>query len=312
MTDASAPNRLRAGLATCAELPDLELDDQPLVAALAERRVEATPVVWDDPQVDWESFDVVVIRNTWDYSARRDEFVEWARRVPKLLNPADVVAWNTDKAYLRELADRGVPTIPTLWLDPDRNFSGRAVHTRMPAHGDFVIKPTVSAGAKDTGRYESGDATERGLAVTHTLALLRSGRHVMIQPYLDAVDTTGETGLVYIDGRFSHAIKKRALLSGPYEPAEAALFVEEEIGSAVATPEQLAVGEKTLRAAAEIVAHAAKPLYARVDLVPGQDGEPKLIELELTEPSLFLARDADAVEKFADAIALRALRARVS
>jgi hypothetical protein len=312
VTDAIAPSRLRAALVTCAELPDLDPDDVPLVAALADRRVAAEPVVWDDPAVDWGSYDLVVVRSAWDYAPRRDEFVAWARSVPHLLNPADVIAWNTDKAYLHELAERGVPTIPTVWLDPDRNLSARAVHTRMPAHGDFVIKPTVSAGAQGTGRYESGDATERGLGIRHALDLLAQGRHVMIQPYQQAVDTVGETGLIFVDGRFSHAITKRALLSGPYDADDAALYVRERLERAVATPEQLAVAERTLAAAAEVLPSAAKPLYARVDLVPDSVGAPQLIELELTEPSLFLAYDGDAVDRFADAIALRALRAHVS
>jgi hypothetical protein len=307
-----AATRLRAALVTCSALPDLEADDAPLVAALADRRVAAQPAVWDDPDVDWESFDVAVVRSTWDYSGRRDEFVEWARRVPNLLNAASVLEWNTDKEYLKELADRGVATIPTVWLDPERNFSARAVHTRMPAHGDFVIKPTVSAGSKDTGRYESGDATERGLGIRHTLDLLGSGRHVMIQPYLAEVDTIGETGLVYIDGRFSHAVHKRALLSGPYDPAEAALYVEEEMSPAQATPEQLALADAVLAVAAELQPEAARPLYARVDVVPGPDGAPLLMELELTEPSLFLRLGEEALDRFADAIALRALRAHVA
>ena len=312
MTDDLAPSRFRAALVTCAELPDLDPDDVPLIAALADRRVAASPAVWDDPDVDWAAYDLVVVRSAWDYAPRRDEFVAWARTVPSLVNPADVIAWNSDKAYLRELAEHGVPTIPTVWLDPERNLSARAVHTRMPAHGDFVIKPTVSAGAQGTGRYESGDATERGLGIRHALELLEEGRHVMIQPYQQAVDTTGETGLIYVDGRFSHAVTKRALLSGPYDADDAALYVKEQIERAVATPEQLAVAERTLAAAAEVLPGATKPLYARVDLVPDALGAPQVIELELTEPSLFLGYDGDALDRFADAIALRALRARVS
>jgi hypothetical protein len=311
VTDPAA-TRLRAALVTCSALPGLDPDDAPLVAELADRRVAATPAVWDDPDVDWDGFDVVVVRSTWDYSRRRDEFVAWARRVPNLLNAAAVVEWNTDKAYLKELAARGVATIPTVWLDPERNLSARAVHTRMPAHGSFVIKPTVSAGSKDTGRYESGDATERGLGIRHALDLLASGRHVMIQPYLADIDTTGETSLVYLDGRFSHAVNRRALLSGPYEPSDESVYVEEELAAAEARPEELALADAALATAAEVLPEAGRPLYARVDVVPGSDGTPRLIELELAEPALYLGLGEDAHARFADAIALRALRARVS
>jgi glutathione synthase/RimK-type ligase-like ATP-grasp enzyme len=296
---------------TCSELPDLDVDDVPLVAALADRRVAATIVPWDDPQVDWAAFDVVVVRSAWDYSTRRDEFVAWARSVPNIVNTASVIEWNTDKAYLKELADRGISTIPTVWLDPDRNLSARAVHTRMPAHGDFVIKPTVSAGSKDTGRYDAGDATERALAIAHAVNLLASGRHVMIQPYLTEIDEIGETSLVYLDGRFSHAVNRRALLSGPYDPSDHSVYVEEELSAAEATPEERELADRSLAVAAELRAEAERPLYARVDVVPGADGVPHLIELEMAEPSLFLRHGDDAHERFADAIALRALRARV-
>lgn len=299
---ATAP---RVALVTCAALPDLDPDDAPLVPALAARGVDADVVVWDDVTVDWSAYDLAVIRSTWDYSPRRDAFLAWAGSVPHLLNTAATVEWNSDKVYLQQMAEQGVPTIPTVWLDPERNLSARAVHTRMPAAGDFVIKPTVSAGARDTARYEAGDAKERGLAIRHTVDLLRTGRPAMIQPYLTDVDTQGEGSLVYIDGTLSHGVRKSAMLTGP-EHGEGPRLVAEDVLSAEYQPTEaeIAVGRAVLAAYAALLPDAGTPLYARVDLVPGPEG-PVLIELELIEPSLFLGLHEGAHDALADAIVAR-------
>ncbi|MEL7975984.1 hypothetical protein AAG589_08970 [Isoptericola sp. F-RaC21] len=297
----------RIGLATCSALPRLDSDDRPLLAALTERGVVAEAVVWDDPDVDWSVYDLVVVRSTWDYSPRRDEFLAWAERVPRLENPARVLAWNTDKGYLRTLEEAGVPVIPTIWLDPDRHLSKRAVHTRMPAFGDFVVKPVVSAGAQDTGRYQPVSAQSRALAITHAVDLLDGGRAVMIQPYVTSVDTSGETGLVFVDGELRHAVRKHALLTGPAEAGDA-LYAAEQMEPAVATAEQVDVAEKALAVAREQVGGEQPFLYARVDLVTGDDGTPMVIELELTEPSLWMQHSGTAatLDAFADAIVARA------
>jgi glutathione synthase/RimK-type ligase-like ATP-grasp enzyme len=220
-----------------------------------------------------------------------------------------VLRWNTDKGYLRELEGAGIPVIPTLWLDPARNLSSRAIHTRLPAQGDFVIKPVVSAGAKDTGRYQAGEAHSRGLAIQHAKNLLVSGREVMVQPYVTSVDTAGETGLVFVDGEFSHAVRKNALLTGPHRPTRG-LYQQEEMSPFTATEEQLDVARRALAAAADAVGggDAASFLYARVDVVTGNDGGVVVIELELTEPSLFLALAPGSLDRFADAIAARVAR----
>lgn len=297
----------RIALATCNFHPDLAEDDQLLLRALRERGADAVAAVWDDPEVDWSSFDLVVVRSTWDYSSRRDEFVAWARSVPRILNPAGLVEWNTDKAYLREVEEAGLPVIPTIWLDPARKLSSRAVHTRMPASGDFVIKPTVSRGSRDTGRYEAGEAHSRGLAISHAVSLMKEGRHVMIQRYLMEVDTQGETALVYIDGEFSHSVRKGAMLQGPYR-GMAGLYKQEEMSTRPTTPEERAVGDRAIAYAKEVLAKEApgtELLYARVDVVPGPEGEPLIIELELTEPSLFLAFEKDAAGRLADAVLAR-------
>lgn len=277
-------------LATCAALPDGHPDDALLLTALRHRGVEAFPVVWDDPDVDWADFDLTVIRSTWDYTERRDEFVAWAKGVPRLANPADVVAWNTDKRYLDTLAEAGVPVVPTTWVLPGERW-------QPPAVGNWVVKPAVSASSRDTGRYDLADPDQRGLAVALVDRMHRGGRVAMVQPYLKAVDTYGETALVYLGGEFSHAVGKSAMLDGPYREA-ADPDERERIEPRTPTAEQLATAERVLTACGA----DDRLLYARVDLIPGTRGEPLLVELELTEPSLFLRHAQGSGDRFAAAI----------
>lgn len=303
-TETPSPARPRVALATCAVLPRLDADDAPLVPALAARGVDAEPTVWDDPQVDWSSYDLVVVRSVYDYSARRDEFVSWAASVGRIINPEPLLRWNTDKFYLRELEAAGIPVIPTLWLDPARQLTGQAIHTRMPAQGDFVIKPVVSAGARDTGRYLAGRADSRGLAIAHVKRLLADGRHVMVQPYVTSVDTAGEARLVFFEGEFSYAFSTSTRLTGPHQPTQG-LYRRESIRAHEPTEAQLDVARRALAVAQTAVPEAGVPVYARVDLVWGADDAPTVIELELTEPTLHMATSEGAVDRFADAIVAR-------
>lgn len=292
----SARGEPRVALVTCDRLVDLDPDDRLVLAPLGARGVHADIAVWDDPAVDWAGYDLVVLRSPWDYALRRDEFVAWARTVPRLVNPADVVAWNTDKRYLAELSAAGVPTVPTSWVEPGRSWAPPA------QRGEYVIKPAVSAGSQDTGRYDLADPEHRELAVRHVRRLSDAGRVTMVQPYLEAVDAVGETALLFLAGRdglrFSHAIRKGAMLTGPDLGVDG-LYKPEEIAARTATPEQLAVAERTL---AVVPGGRDRLLYARVDLIPGADGSPVLVELELTEPSLFIGYADGAPDRLAEAI----------
>ncbi len=290
MIDALAPPA-RIALVTCAELADLDWDDRLVIEPLSALGVRAESAVWDDPSVDWAGFDLVVLRSTWDYALRRDEFVAWASRVERLANPADVVAWNTDKRYLRELAAAGVPVVPTRWVGPADVWA-------LPAEGEWVIKPAVGAGSKDTGRYDAGDPSQRALATAHLSRLQAESRLVMVQPYLSAVDTYGETALLFIGGEFSHAIRKGPMLSGP-DLAVAGLYKEEEI--TLRTPSK-SEREVAAGALAAVPGGAERLLYARVDLIPGSDGSPLVVELELAEPSLYMASAVGAASRLAHAI----------
>jgi hypothetical protein len=267
----------RIALATCAELPDLDPDEQLVLEPLRALGVEAQPAVWDDTAIDWTAFDLVVIRSTWDYTARRDAFVAWAKSVPRLANPADIVEWNTDKRYLRDLAAAGVPTVPTTWLS--------AQPITLPASGTHVLKPAVGAGSVDAARYSMHNEHEARLAHEHVARLLSAGQTVMVQPYLDLIEERGETALIYLGGVFSHAVTKGAMLAADRAMVEG-LYMEETIKPSTPSAAELEIARAALAA---VPGGGDRLLYARVDLVPGPDGEPLLIELELTEPSLFLS-----------------------
>ncbi len=204
---------LRVALATCAELPEGDPDDAALVAALGAGGFDVSWRVWDDPGVDWGAFDAVVVRSTWDYQERRDEFLGWASRVPSLCNPAEIVGWNTDKRYLAELGSSGIPVVETTFVDPGEEAP------ELPEDGELVVKPSVSAGSRDTARFAMREPAERLAALALLRSIHASGRTAMLQPYLTGVDAEGETALVYFDGAFSHSIRKGPLLSpGPVRP----------------------------------------------------------------------------------------------
>jgi glutathione synthase/RimK-type ligase-like ATP-grasp enzyme len=273
----------RVALATCAEVAAGDEDSPALVAALAERGIEAAPGVWDDASVDWGNFDLVVVRSTWDYAERRDDFLAWAQRLPRVLNPPGVLRWNTDKHYLRELERADVPVVPTRFVEPGESFEA--------PEGRFVVKPAVSAGARHSASYEGGEDAGPHVAHLHEL-----GRSVMIQPYLEGVDEQGETALIYLGGEYSHTVRKTAPLRPGMTPGDA-LYLEEDLRPATPTESERRVADQALRALA-----SDNLLLARVDLLPTSDG-PVVLEVELTEPSLWLGYAAGATERFADAIA---------
>lgn len=284
----------RVALATCAQVRDGDPDDAPVIGELAGRGVDAQAAVWDDAGVDWSQFALVVIRSTWDYALRREEFLAWARSVPRLANSSDILRWNTDKRYLGDLDRAGVPVVPTTFVEPGHPFA-------LPSAGEFVVKPAIGAGGRDTARYTTADAE---LAAEHVAALHADGRTAMIQPYVADVDSAGESSLLYLGGTYSHSVRKGPLLTGSNRQVDG-LYREETITVRTVEPAELGV------AAAALAAVPGGPealLFARVDLLPGPQGTPLLLELELTEPSLFLAHEPTAVERLADAIATAAAR----
>jgi glutathione synthase/RimK-type ligase-like ATP-grasp enzyme len=266
-------------------------DDDHEAAAL----LGADMQVWNDPSVDWATYDRVVIRSVWDYTSQLDAFLRWCEDVGprRLRNRPDLVAFNADKRYLRALA---APTVPTLFVGPG---------DPAPAlHGEVVVKPNVSAGARDTGRFTPADHDDAQVLVAHIQA---SGRTALIQPYLPLIDERGETAIVYLGGARSHVLRKRAVLReagiAPLAPgagAPAAAMLETDLVTAAqATVAELALAAEVHR---EISERFGTPLYARIDLVPEPDGEPVLLELEVIEPCLYLEQAPGAAQRLADAV----------
>lgn len=263
----------RIVLAGCPALPEGDGDDAGLVRALRGRGLYARWMSWDDPAT--LEADLVILRATWDYTDRLEEFLAWAWKVPRLLNPPQVVAWNTDKRYLADLAAAGVPTVPSAFFAP-----GEQVH--IP-RGEVVVKPAVGAGS--VGALRFSDATA---AAAHAASLQAHGRTVVVQPY-DPRVSDGETALVFLHGEQSHAFTKGPLLPPPGESPvfdESGTYAEESLRPAEPDFELWDVGYAALAAtAAHLDITPADLLYARVDVLGGPDA-PLLLELELVEPSL--------------------------
>ena len=269
-------------------------DETFLLPALRGLGAEPAVVVWDDAALDWSSFDVVVLRSTWDYTMHRDEFLAWVAAtdaVTRLRNRLDVVRWNSDKVYLRDLVDLGLPVVPTSFFVPgDR--------PRMPDREPFVVKPTISAGSRNTARYASD---EQAVGLGHARRLLDRGRTIMVQPYVASVDERGETALVFIGGRYSHAVDQgRTAGAGCAGERGQAVRHREAARHVEPSAAERAVAEAVLDA---IPFARDDLLYARVDLVLGDDGAPAVLELELVEPSLMLPQaPAAAADDLARAI----------
>ncbi len=280
----------RAALATYATLPTLNDDDGLLISALGELGVTAVPAVWDSPDVRWEEFATVLVRSCWDYHRRLPEFLAWIGRLEQssvmLWNPPVLLRWNSHKAYLRDLAARGVPIVPTRWLA--RGDTIELAHLlRREGWRDGVIKPAVSASATGTWRSSLATASADQPRLDE---LLRAG-DVMVQPFVREVADPGEWSIVFLGGRFSHAVLKR--------PSGGDYRVQWEFGGsalAAAPPDHLIADAERVIAAAP-----GETVYARVDGVE-RDGRLLLMELELIEPHLFLGWDRGAAARLAAAV----------
>jgi len=273
-------------LVTAREAVGHDEDMEPLLAALKAEGAAAEAPIWDDPAVAWSRYTLAVLRSTWDYSRRREEFLAWAdqveRKVP-LANSARIVRRNTDKSYLRDFAAAGVPVVPSHFIEPDDPV-------RLPYFGEIVVKPSVGAGSMDVGRFpEPGPAAEE-----HVRRLQKARRRVVVQPYLGRVDTAGETALIHFGGVYSHAVRKGPMLGASREVV-GGLYLKEDIQPREPSADERRVAESALKAA------PGPFLYARVDLLPGPEG-PVVLEFEATEPSLFFKHSAGSAARYARAI----------
>ena len=269
--------------------PDLEISD--LSENLKQAGFNVSIVPWDG-DVRWEAFDLVLVKSTWDYFRRLPEFLAWANKTSKitaLQNPSSVIAWNADKRYLGYLERRGVPTIPSSFVAPlSIDSSLQNILDRFGTN-EIVIKPAISIGAFGALRVNASDPR----ALAHIRAIELDG-HVLIQPFVSSILDDGEVSLIYFNGLFFHAVRKR--------PSNGEYRVQDHHGGTVhphlPDEHELAVAEAALAVA------PTATLIARVDLVTIEE-RPHVIELELIEPALFLSSDPMSTRRLIDAICAR-------
>lgn len=305
----------RIALVTYAAAPDLTLDDRLLRTALEAAGAEVAPVVWSEEH-EWTAFDLVVLRSTWDYFHRPEEFASWLGDVERagvdVLNPLKALRWNGDKRYLRDLDRKGVEIIPTIFLDRDAVLAagaasrdGGSLASLLQSRGwsEAVVKPSISGGAHGTWRTSARDAAaDEG----RFRALRESCKgDVMIQPFMPEVVADGELSLIFLDGVYSHAAVKR--------PKPGDFRVQQEHGGHYAPHDPSAdlteqAGRVVEAAAASAGVSRSDLLYARVDgVVQAGFGGSRflLMELECIEPSLFFLQHPAAAERMARSLVAR-------
>ena len=280
---------MKVALVTSAGLAHPDIDLPPLVHELSNLDVEAEIVSWD-ADVDWSMYEAAIIRSTWDYPRRLDEFDHWLTEVAthtQLWNPAEVIRWNLDKRYLVDLAANGLPIVPSEFVDSrQQNWQQRV----MSFGSDIVVKPAVGAGSHGVRRFTD----DHDQAINYAHELIEHRQTPLIQRYLHDIDTYGEVGLVTAGGVLSHAFHKAAILDGEPEWSGDDHVVE-VITAHLPSDQELALCERVL-------AVLPPTAYARIDLLPTNDG-PVISEVELIEPSLFLDVDAGAAQRIASAFA---------
>ena len=266
--------------------PEIEDDDRPLAAALARRGAVVLSASWDDPEFAWDKLDLALIRSTWDYHLRIDEFRAWlehAEEQTRVVNPPGTLRWNLNKRYLTELRDKAVHVVPTAFVSIGEAASLEKI---CDEHGwrTVVLKPAISADSWETIRIEP-DRYPEGQAY---LERHRAAREIMIQPFVKDVEQGGEHSLMFFGGVYSHAVRKNSAFQGG-----------RHVGPE-GRPED--PGKDAVQMAGVVLAAAGVPEipYARVDIARDDEGTPMLLELELFEPTLFFLERPGSEEQLAD------------
>ena len=283
----------RVALITWAGLPEGAESEQLLLPLLANRGVAAEMIDWRDSSVNFSKFDLLVLRCCWDYHLRPEEFNEWllrTQRVVPILNDVDVVLWNSNKFYLRELEGNGIQIAPTLFFSAAEPLRQERLD-RIRGWRRIVAKPAVSASANQTHVFDHASFPS-----AQQLRNLMSGKDFLLQEFIPEIQTHGEISFVYIDAAYSHAIRKL--------PSNGDFRVQKEHGGSAELFEPPPRLEQQAHEIADRVRDVSTSLYCRLDAVE-KNGKLLLMELELIEPELFLGMAPDAAERFADAIARR-------
>ncbi|MBC7690290.1 MAG: hypothetical protein H7222_00845 [Methylotenera sp.] len=275
---------MKIGIVTCEKMPHLNPRENSLVECLRAEKFEVVPYVWSRPEHERKKYDVILIRSPWDYFERLEEFSAWLERLParRVFNPREILKWNLDKVYLRELESRGVRIVPTKWI---RSATSQDLRQAIAFSGlnELVLKPTRSAAAFKTVRFKKTELPEFGQF---------EGLSMMLQPMAREILSEGEWSLIYFGGRFSHALLKRPA-SGDFRVQ----YLHGGTESRVVAPDAalLDFGSQVIEAV------GTKLLYARVDFVR-LEGVPHLMELEVLEPDLFFHLDPEAPRRFVNVL----------
>jgi hypothetical protein len=253
--------------------------------AFLDRELDIVEVCWDDEQADWSEFAGAIIGTTWDYWDRASLFLDTLERIEsqtRLFNCASTVRWNSHKGYLRDLATDGAKLIPTIWIEaPSADAIGEAFD--VLDCDDMVVKRQVGAGATGQFRLKRGDA------------IPEMPFPMMAQPFFPSIQTEGEMSLIFIDGKFSHALIKKAK-EGDYR-------IQSNYGG---YEEAIEPSSDDLLAAEKVVGSVSPmPLYARVDMLRSESDELYLMELELIEPYLFPVEGPELGTRMAEAVSRR-------
>lgn len=292
MRDKRARMNMDIAIITYTGLPELTVDDRRLLEPLRARGLMPYVVRWDDESVDWKHFRMALVRSTWDYFLKPEAFLAWLERVGpqvKLLNPPDVLRWNSHKSYLQQLAGKGVPVTPTV-LCPRGQKASLPALAATRGWRSVVVKPAVSGGGRLTRRFEGARLGDEGQA--HLEAVLAEG-DALVQPFLPTLHEQGERSYIYFDGVFSHAVVRPATMEAPGGGTPDGVPL-------VPRSDEQALSDRVLAAT------PGRTLYARVDVASGLDGKPLLLELEVIEPRLFLGASEGAAARLSDGIARHA------
>jgi glutathione synthase/RimK-type ligase-like ATP-grasp enzyme len=276
---------LDIALASCVHLPDPDPDEAPLLRALRSAGLAAESLAWDSPRSDFGRARATVLRATWNYPERPADFLSWVERTAacsRLLNAPEVVRWNHHKGYLLELEERGVPIVPTRVVKRG-DTTALADIARERKWDDVVVKPAIGAGSRGTLRVTEG-AMQRD--DVHLRVLVDRG-DALVQPYMRSVEEYGERALVWIDGELTHAVRKARRFLGDRERVSQAVPI---------APDEAELAQRAIEAA------PGPLLYARVDIVRDEHANPRLMELELIEPSLFFPQSAEALARYVRAL----------
>ncbi|GAA4346873.1 ATP-grasp domain-containing protein [Kangiella taiwanensis] len=287
---------MNIAIASCFDLPDWEKDDLPFFQELENVDIQYQVVPWDS-DINWSQFDACLLRTTWDYQERIDEFMSWINHVSTqtdLINPKSIIEWNSHKRYLKDLQQAGITIAPSEWLTQGKQYDIQAL---MHQHGweKGFIKPLIGANARECLPF---DNNPKGIADAQKhVDRLTPAEDLVLQPYLANVESFGETSGIFFAGQYSHGTRK--------VPVQGDFRVQDDYGASdfgyQLSDEELALAQKAI---AFVTEKFSLPLYARVDFLHHKDGAAYVNEVELIEPSLFFRHGGkDSCRLFAQSLA---------